>query len=275
VHKQVVIAVCEEPVFVIGAPRSGTSVLAWSLAHHHDFWTSPETDFLYWLFGRGRLDEALAQIGGRADGGWLARLELERCDLVAAIGLGLNAMISSKSEGRRWVDQSPTYTLVAEELSELFPGARFLHILRDGRSVVNSMVTSGFSTSWASDFVDACETWAVFVGNASRFRDGHADRCLTVPYSRLVAEPDAMFGEILEFVQAPQEHGPAEFFTSNRINSSYQADGHPAQYTGPSRPWEEWTDEQWSVFAEVAGPAMTEHGFPFELPAGRARSESR
>ena len=60
-------------------------------------------------------------------------------------------MVTKKSRGKRWVDQSPSYTLIASELARLFPDAQFLHIVRDGRRVVNSMIRSGFEEPWASD----------------------------------------------------------------------------------------------------------------------------
>ena len=180
-----------------------------------------------------------------------------------ALGLGINALISSKSDGKRWIDQSPTYTLVAAELSEMFPGARFLHILRDGTSVVHSMINSGFSTEWATDFEGACRTWSVFVGNASQFQEAHPDRCLTVPYAALVEDPRELFGQILEFVHAAQHPGPATFFSSNRINSSFQPDGALEGAPRPE-PLELWSESQRAVFAEVAGETMDRHGFTFE-----------
>ena len=39
-------------VFIIGCPRSGTSVFSWALAAHPNFWTSAESDYLADLFGR-------------------------------------------------------------------------------------------------------------------------------------------------------------------------------------------------------------------------------
>jgi hypothetical protein len=266
-QQRVEIDICEEPVFIIGSPRSGTSVLAWSLVHHGDFWTSPETDYLYWLFGRGRLDDALERSAARRDGGWLARLGLERGDLVAAIGLGVNALISSKSQGRRWVDQSPTYTLVAAELAELFPGARFLHIVRDGRSVVHSMIHSGFGTDWAADFPTACRTWAKFVDAGSQFQASHPGRCLTIPYAELVADPVAGFEEIHDFVHAPRRPGSAEFFATTRINSSFQKPNQPETYVRPHDPWTSWSAEKRQIFEQEAGATMEAIGLGLESRA--------
>ena len=49
--------ICERPVFVIGAPRSGTTVLALSLARHSQLWTSDESQVLWDLFEGGRLEK--------------------------------------------------------------------------------------------------------------------------------------------------------------------------------------------------------------------------
>jgi hypothetical protein len=261
-HKQVVLEICVDPVFVIGAPRSGTSVLAWSLAQHTEFWTSPESDFLYWLFGRGRMDEAMAKSLDRTDEGWLARLNLNLGDVTEALGIGVNALISRSSDGRRWIDQSPTYTLAPHDMARLFPGARFLNILRDGRNVVNSMVSSGFGVSWASDFRDACRTWAHFVERAQAFAEARPTRCLTVHYSALVEDPTAMFARILTFLEAEQDPAPATFFKNNRINSSYQDDNSTSEYAAPADPWSIWTEEQRVVFMEEAGETMAKYFAP-------------
>lgn len=260
-HKQVVLEVCESPVFVIGAPRSGTSVLSWSVANHPDFWTMPETDFLYWMFARGHLDEAMTKSIDKTETGWLARLGGTRPELTEALGIGFNALVSKASGGRRWVDQSPTYTLATNELARLFPGSLFLHIVRDGRSVVNSMINSGFSTSWATDFRLACRTWSTFVERAGSFAEARPARCKVVPYASLVADPESMFADIVEFLGASESSGPADFFMNNRINSSFTKDGPPSQYTGPSDPWETWTNEQRSVFNQEAGETMAKYGF--------------
>lgn len=268
-HKHVEIEICEEPVFIIGSPRSGTSVLAWSLVEHGDFWTSPETDFLFWLFGNGRLSDALTRSAARRDGGWLSRLDLEQSDLVESMGLGVNALISSKSRGLRWVDQSPTYTLVARELAQLFPGARFLHIVRDGRSVVHSMVNSGFGTDWAGDFTTACRTWARFVDTGTRFGWEYPDRCLTIRHAELVADPVGGFEEIHDFVHAPRRPGSAAFFSTTRINSSFQQHpDRPETYVEPPDPWTSWSSEQRVTFLREAGPAMEALGLGRELHVG-------
>jgi hypothetical protein len=283
---------CPNPVFVVGAPRSGTSILAWSLAQHHDLWTSAETDFLLYLFGpplsdffgRSHLDMAIERITTRPGGSWLDEHGIGRAGFAAHVGLGLNELITRQAPGKRWVDQSPSYTVMLDALAELFPGAFFLHILRDGRRVVHSMINSGFDVWWARDFRQACITWRRFVEAGMRFERTAPERCVTVLLEELSEDPAAAFGQVLRFIQASPDEAPARFFAGNRINSSYQPESRrggrvpaaPADSgvtveagstlrPGPvPDPWTVWAPEQRAIFAEEAGPALVKYGYATE-----------
>lgn len=262
-HNEMTVQVSDKPVFIIGSPRSGTSVLAWSLAQHPEFWTSGETDFIYHIFGQGRLNQAWTASGVK--GGWLERHGVNRAEFAASLGLGLNALISKRTNGRRWVDQSPTYTAMVTEIAELFPDALFVHIMRDGRNVVQSMIRSGFGTPWASDFAEACRTWAWFVDQAVKFGAAKPARYLAVPYEFMNESPEGCFASVLEFLDVEFDEAPAEFIRTRRINSSYQADGPKAgEYLGPPSPWEEWSADQRRTFIEEAGRTFLEHRFGTE-----------
>ena len=56
-------ALCPDPVFILGAPRSGTSILVWALAQHPEFWGSAESNMLYHLFGDGHLGRCSRDCG--------------------------------------------------------------------------------------------------------------------------------------------------------------------------------------------------------------------
>src|SRR5208283_4344638 len=66
---------CPDPVFILGAPRSGTTALAWSLAQHSSLWTSGESYILWELFGHQRGRTGLETIFQTAEvlatGSWL------------------------------------------------------------------------------------------------------------------------------------------------------------------------------------------------------------
>jgi hypothetical protein len=273
--------ICPDPIFIIGSPRSGTSILAWSLAEHSELWTDAETDIFFYMLKDGHLERAFETSVGRPDGTWLRNHGVDRSQFLAHLGLGLNALLTETSRGRRWIDQTPANTLVVERLAEMFPGARFLHILRDGRRVVNSMInfhrtfgdpedvermkSAGRLPPWTTDFADACRTWVRFVRIATDFGQREPERTHVVTNEQLITDPEVAMREALEFLGVPDDPAPARFLRSNRINSSFAASGRSKEAPPAlTEPWREWLPEQYQVFVEVAGPTMVECGLATE-----------
>ena len=197
----------------------------------------------------------------------------------AHLGLGLNVLLTGTSNGRCWIDQTPANTLVVDRLAEMFPGARFLHILRDGRRVVHSMINfhsamgdpkavqrmrdAGRLPPWTTDFGDACRTWTRFVRIAADFGRRNPDRTHTLTNEGLITDPEDTMRGVLDFLGVPQEPGPARFLRENRINSSFAASGRSAQAPPAlSEPWRDWLPEQREAFLENAGETMIDAGSP-------------
>ena len=254
-------------VFIIGCPRSGTSVFAWALAQHENFFTSSESDFLLQLFGKGHVHDAYRQAYERHDRGWLKLHEVDFPEFAATIGLGAEQLFESRSRGRRWVDATPSYTLMVEDLLDLFPAANFLHIVRDGRSVVNSMICSGFNIDWASDFAVACQTWVHYASIGNKTVRTHPDRMREVTYHQLIDNPHKELARVFSFLGETLSERSVELIETKRINSSYgniqatdiRKPKDPAAV--PQRPWETWSKKQKDIFSEIAGEAMLQLGF--------------
>src|SRR5919106_3260445 len=262
--------ICRNPVFIIGSPRSGTTALAHALGQHPELWVSKESYVLHQLYGKGRVDRVWEHNWERATPSWLRAEGVDRDEFFGFLGLGLNALFSSRSQGRRWVDQTPLYTLMVDDLADMFPGASFLHIVRDGRSVVRSMtsfqdvfddlqgeVLSDEMPPWAGDFRLACETWADSVERAWRCEEAPPRRCLAIRNEDLAADRDAGFARIYRFLGVEPHDDPATSFGGRRINSSFRR--------GVSRPsdtdWDDWGIELRQAFVEIAGPAFVQAGY--------------
>ncbi len=273
---------CRNPVFVIGSPRSGTSILPWSLAHHSHFWTSRENELLFELLRDQHVQHAYDRAA--RPGAWLVEEGVDRSELLAHLGLGMNALFTSRSGGRRWVEQAPVNTLIGDELADMFPGALFLHIVRDGRQVVHSMIhfadTLGRDLSdarqlpeWAAGVEQAARTWHEFVAYAEGLAARRPGRVLTVANERLATDPEGEFRRIFAFLDSPYQEAPAEFFRTSRINSSFEplvvwgaADGAPSPARAPERPaaWTSWSDEQRHAFTAHAGATLVRLGYARE-----------
>jgi hypothetical protein len=156
-----------KPIFVVGSPRSGTSILTWCLGHHPNLFPVPESNWM----GDFAVNVAVAyQIGvGRGDYSIFSAMDIQDDELFAAFGDSINDLIlrhrkhlETKRETRsvelkieslwleatstasgpkgRWVDGTPEYSFHIWGLRKLFPQARFIHLLRDVQAVVHSMV---------------------------------------------------------------------------------------------------------------------------------------
>ncbi|MGI8825521.1 MAG: sulfotransferase family protein [Chloroflexota bacterium] len=283
VHNQV--RVCPDPIFIIGAFRSGTSALARSLGEHSDLWYSSETNFLPGLFhdNASRLNEIYSQ-GAH----WMREGGLTRKDFYHYVALGINALFTSRSGEKRWVEKTPRNSLIAGVLGDALPGAYFIHIVRDGRRVVHSMChfldavseetraeweAAASVPKWSQDFRAACQTWRDHVEAALDFSIHHPNRCLTVRYEELIADPEAGFRTIFQFVHVPHQRGPIDFFRSRRIQSSFPGTAIATPEDRPD-PWQEWTLSQKRVFMEEAGQTMLEAGLVSEAELQRLEEDA-
>ena len=262
-------------VFIVGSPRSGTSVLSWALARHPSFWTSDESDYLLDLYGSGHLRTTYRTAFERSDGGWLKRQNVCFAEFAAKMGLGAERLYDSRSKGRRWVDATPGHTLMIDDLMLLFPEARFLHILRDGRAVVNSMVSSDFDIDWASDFALACRTWAHYAQLGRAAASDHAERVLELRQEQLMAHPQLELARVFQFLEEQPCERSVELILTERVNSSYgnvaAGDIRRAKdpKAAPPNPWRFWTAEQNHTFSAIAGDVARTFGY--DVPEGRAR----
>jgi hypothetical protein len=184
------------PIFVVGAPRSGTTFVAGALAAQDG------------IVDLGEVKPLKAAIPG------LARLGEEAAAERIARILGLTRRLALA--GRvRFVEQTPEVAFVAGAALRAFPGGRAVHKLRDGRDVVCSLLERGWLSAgragaddahlpygaharfWvepgrkdefarASDATRAAWAWRRYV-EAAR---GLGDRALEVRYEAMVGEPD-------------------------------------------------------------------------------------
>jgi hypothetical protein len=98
----------------------------------------------------------------------------------------------------RWGDKTPQYAHAMPLLLDLFGKARFVHIVRDARDVARSLVALDFGPR---NLYAAGRYWRGLVGAARA--DGErlgAGRYLEVRYEALLADPEAVVGEVLRFV---------------------------------------------------------------------------
>jgi|GEM_PF-2886823 len=254
--------VCHDPIFVVASPRSGTSQLAFSLARHSQNWVSRESHFLHYL---AKLAKDIHALGTEWNAvsytWWLAKEGVTAEELLRFIGHGINALFTNRSGGLRWIDHTPGYAIIMRDLAVAFPGARFIHIVRDGRDVVNSMIHSdhhrNVGCDWALDFRAACKTWAAHVEAALRYEDTEPRRVLRVYFESVSTGNDEEFKRIHDFLELPYEEATTRLFKEGkRLNSSFSAKERDRMRWQNS-----WTDEQRALFGRICGPLLVRLGY--------------
>lgn len=202
------------PVFVVGCPRSGTTLLqvmldthpGLSIAHEGDFVTDVAFDP---RFGEWSLDESLERSLAleRFQG-----LELDANDarkLVAELAPGSYAEVArilfaaraAKHHKARWGNKSPHQLFHLDRLAGLFPDAQFVHIIRDGRECAVSWASMRPERSVATVYAGAL-LWrhAVRAGAAAGRRLG-TGRYFEIHLEQLVAEPRATLASVCDFLE--------------------------------------------------------------------------
>lgn len=254
------------PVFVIGSPRSGTTALAAALNEHSALWTSSEAQFLFDLFGDGHWRKNFLR--GRGFGGsWLLEQDIDEARFLRYLGRGIEQLFLDLNPAQQWVEHTPANTLIADTLALVFPDARFVHILRDGRRVVGSMMGYGnvledqdvSLPEWARDFRAAARTWANFSVAAHGFQNEFPGKCLTIRQEDLAERPNATMENVMSFLGLESEYGPVDYLRDNIINSSTKREGGGRGRLIEER-WKEWSEEQEAIFVEEAGEAMVALG---------------
>lgn len=168
------------PVFVVGCPRSGTTWVQLLLAEHPEVVTAPETQiFAYYLdhFQRQWRHEHEGPAAEEQGTVGLSRLlsDQEFDALCRATALRVLRRIATRNpDAGTVVEKSPRHALHVEWIHRLFPEARFLHVIRDPRDTVSSLIAAGRSwgRGWAPQGpVDAARRWTQNVGSALQGRD--------------------------------------------------------------------------------------------------------
>lgn len=206
-----------EPLFIVGADRSGTTLLRLFLDSHAELAIPAESWFLPDLVQRFPLDRRLSETEQREALACVMRHErwvhdwhstpetyrsLLSTDTPRTLAQLVDAIFrieTAASGAQRWGDKTPEYVLHVDALASLFPGARFVHIVRDGRDVCQSLLRVGWSDRGRTPY-QVARYWhkAVHAGHCAAERLGPA-RFHQLSYEDLVLETRATLERLCAF----------------------------------------------------------------------------
>jgi hypothetical protein len=274
------------PIFVVGAPRSGTTLLQYMLRSHPDIsLPTGESHFFIPLFRneadygdlnnpdniRRVLERMYRQSADFLDTD-LHGLRFNIEELVPILQeRGCNTMqelisslfeLNATGEGaRRWGDKTPYYVLHMKMLLEKFPGAQFIHLVRDGRDCALSMFQRKHDFRVFNTFF-AAKYWEIYVeiGRSTGQELGH-ETYHEIRYEDLLQDPVTVMRGVCEFL--------GEDFSDSLIN--FKKSGGPGKTPLLQKPIQKDNQEKWRrkmtprqirTFDRAVASTLKECGYP-------------
>lgn len=267
------------PIFLVGCPRSGTTLLQRILDAHSEIAIMPETHFVRRFWNRrgyfGALDDdanydalvkAITVIpefpdSGLSDTDFTAAAWMIDRSYPALFGLLLDSFKTQK-RARIVGEKTPNHVLFIETLRQFFPGARFLNIVRDPRAVVNSWRQYPWSTG--SLRKDA-EFWRRHVVAGRRHQS--AQDLHTMYYEQLIQAPEVCIPDICRFLGVAFEPDMLEFHQLKLETINIQREPWKSNVANrfDHEPLTRWLKDlspaQVSQIEAIAWPEMKHHGY--------------
>jgi hypothetical protein len=280
-------------VFIVGASRSGTTLLRRIVDAHPDIAITRETHWITKLLDRnngishdqpvgpellGRLATVEKFTRMDVDHAALERL-LERTEPVFYAEFVSTVFdLYGKAQGKPLVgDKVPTYVLDIPVLHELFPYARFVHLIRDGRDVCSSVLQwerrhRGFAklATWEVDRVSTTALWWERWVRAGREAGAPLGPELyyELRYEALVADPERACRGLCDFLRLPYDDRMLAFHLGReRDDATLSAKQAWRPITPGLRSWRtEMSGDDTERFEAAAGALLDELGYPRAVP---------
>jgi hypothetical protein len=243
-----------KPIFIIGSPRSGTTLMRSIVdAHPNIFCPTWETGLFVHLGAmlNGDLLKVMRQEGDRFP---LSRVEL--IDWARQAATQLLERFGARSGKARWAEKTPAHVHHVDLIREVFPDVQFVHMIRNGYDVVKSLQ----NMPWAPRRIRwSTQTWVASVRAGREAGARLPGGCYTeVRYEELIRQPRETLERLCNYLGEPFAPQMLAFHEPQR--NSWKASLQPLQ----NRPVNEYQHLgllERLQFAWSAGRLMRELGY--------------
>jgi sulfotransferase family protein len=281
------------PVFVVGCPRSGTTLLYDLIQSSGDFARAPFESDTFRILGPRFPNLALERNRKKLLEFWLksengVQSRLERADIEARvmgacqdIGDFLRIVMEAmcrKQGVRRWAEKTPDHALNIPLIKRFFPDSLIVHIIRDGRDAALSLANFRWIAPYfwqrGSKRLSFGVYWKWIVRKARASGRALGRNYYELHYEDLVEKPQEtltplgeFIGHNLDYVRIKQNGvGSVE-----KPYSSFQKQA-PAEGFNPVARWKkQYSPEELARFEALVGDCLEETGYQLATDAGRRR----
>lgn len=199
-------ATSERPIFIVGMPRSGTSLAEQILASHPGVFGAGELPFWDAAYGKYRKAELAAE-------GAVALIQRLAADY-------LDRLPPSSEGTSRVVDKMPANFLHAGLIHCAFPRARIIHMQRHPIDTCLSIYFQHFFAMgpYANDLDNLAHYYREYRRISAHWRAAlPASALLEIPYEGLIEDQEGWTRRMLEFVGLPWDPACLEFHRTDRV----------------------------------------------------------
>lgn len=247
----------ENIVFVVGSPRSGTTWLQRLLASHPHVRTGQESDVFSYISPQIRIWRSQLESKRNGRGGIGLPCYFKEDEFMCLVRQYmmdlLQPMLDDLDPGQIFLEKTPSHALHVTEIAAMLPRSRIIHILRDPRDVVASLLAASktWGNRWAPENARrAAWMWVRHVRPVRNVaRKLPQDRFLEIRYEELRQSPAQSLALVSRFLGLEWEEGQlAQAVAENSVENSRKRGGTPIPVGGE--------------FQTVSGPVVTEpNGF--------------
>lgn len=270
------------PVFVVGCPRSGTTLLYSMLLSAGDFAVYLAESNVFNLLGPRFGDLSVKGNREKLIDAWL-QSKLFRASFLDAAQIRAKLSAECRSSGdflrivmeeiarmqgvKRWADNSPEELLHACRIKRELPDALFIHIIRDGRDVALSLDTRVHKwvrpVSWdrKDSLLVAGLFWEWMVHAGRKQGKALGKDYMEVRFEDLQADPRSTLAKIGEFIEQDLNYErilQAGIGSVSEPNTSFKGDK-----SGPVGRWKKkMSSESLALFEELVGATLKDLRYP-------------
>lgn len=216
------------PVFLFSLPRSGSTLLQRILATHPEVATGPEPSFLLPLLNIGSSDEVVATFDQRftamAVEDFLASTDdaTETFDAMARAAAEAAYSRAGAGDARYFVDKTPKYHMVADDILRIFPEAPAIVIWRNPLAIIASLMGTwgGGGGRWNLQHfrLDLFQALPQLIDTVGQ----HADRIQTVRYEDLVHDADKVAATLFDYLDVDAAASDIALFNEVELDGRIQ-----------------------------------------------------
>lgn len=211
-----------KPLFILSLPRSGSTLVQRILATHPDISTASEPwillPYLYSIRNHGIYTEYVHSESVTAIEDFIKELPNGKQDYFGAIrkcALHLYKK-ASKTETTYFLDKTPRYHLVIDDLIQMFPDGKFIFLWRNPLGVAASIIETWGNSKWnlhryKVDLFDG-------LNNLLMASEKYKERIHEIKYEDLLSQPDKEMKRLFDYIELEYDPQTLNNFSDINLN---------------------------------------------------------